>query len=107
MIASAPDGRLNELSLVRVALAVVSSGQELPAQLADYLNKTIREASDLLRHPTQSGEVSADAVRLAVELRKAGDLSDYLDELSDPEHLSQALARDLLEVVEQKFAHFG
>lgn len=104
MIASATEARLD---LIRIALAMLSSGQDMAPHLVEYLNTTFREASSVLRNPTETSGVSADAVRLAVELRKAGDPTSYLDELSHPERLSQALARDLLEKVEQRFAHFG
>ena len=103
MIAAVPE-RPHTLELVRLILSLVSEQNDIPLKLKQHLIDVIQSAKRLAEDPQSAGNVSPEAIELAVEIQREAALATTLRGVTSFENIDPALARQLLGQMEARAA---
>ena len=104
-IAATPDLD-NNLGLFKVALVAIVKGQQVPESLKEHVISVLTQAVEVLQDPQNiPASVVPEALELAVQISKFGELQRSLEDNFAAYTNSPEKAKELLEKVDGKFAY--
>jgi hypothetical protein len=91
-----------EQSLFKLVLTMHSTKSEIPPSLAAHFNEVLEETKRLVGDPSQiSGEVSSEALDLALELQGCDALAAEINSIPELSAISPQMAEKILTEMEK------
>lgn len=103
MLAATPQNS-QSLELVKLVLSLISSGNDqIPEPLKQHASLVFSQAKSLAEKPSSvTVDILPESINLALEMRLIDELSKEMEEVSDIESITPALANRLLTTMESR-----